>query len=59
MTNEYAHEFNRIKKVIESCETQDQYDNAIKWARKWCMRRCLSHPNIIEDCNKLYEDMSI
>ena len=57
MICEFINEFNRIKKVVESCETQEQYDNATRWAKNWCMRMCVAYPNVIKDCNKLYEEI--
>lgn len=57
MICEFINEFNHIKKVVESCETQEQYDNATRWAKNWCMRMCVAYPNIIDDCDKLYEDI--
>jgi len=53
----FIDEFTRIQDVIRSCKTEDQYNNAINWARNWCDRMCIAYPTAIENCDKLYENL--
>ena len=57
MICEFIYEFNHIKKVVESCETQEQLDNATRWAKSWCLRMRIAYPNVILNCEELFEEV--
>ena len=57
MIFEFIREFNHVKRVVESCKTPEQYENATKWAKNWSIASRVKYPNFIEDCNKLYEEV--
>jgi len=57
MMEDILFEYNRIKSVIKSCETEDQYNNAIKWANNWCSRTCKCYPKYIKNCNTFLEEI--
>ena len=50
----FLEQFKYVNRVVRSCQTVDQLENAMRWAEDWCKRMERIHPNIVKSYSELY-----
>jgi len=50
----YLQEYNYVKKVVNSCATEDQFIVAKKWAETWAIKAKRQYPDLIPSATDLY-----
>lgn len=55
--DDFLYEFAKVRKVIKSCVTREQYLNAYKWAEEWSKRMSNLHPDIVPDWKSLLDQV--
>tara|TARA_Y100000356_G_C11217792_1_gene267350 strand:+ start:172 stop:462 length:291 start_codon:yes stop_codon:yes gene_type:complete len=47
-------QFEYVKKVIESCQTDEQYQLAKEWAFQWAKRMKSNFPEVVKDSKEVF-----
>lgn len=54
---DFLYEFARVRKVIKSCTTNKQMENATIWAKDWSKRMASLYPDMIPSWEDLYQQV--
>jgi hypothetical protein len=54
---DFLYEFAKVRKVINSCRTEEQYQNAYRWARDWSKRMSHQYSDIVPDWESLLDQV--
>ena len=54
MTDRLLDEYKYVQKVVRSCVTEAQLENAKKWAEDWAWRMKAIYPNKVLSASDLY-----
>jgi len=52
--NEFLDQYEYVKKVVKSCKTKEQLNNAKSWAEDWTKRMKIQFPDYVKSCTDLY-----
>jgi hypothetical protein len=53
--NKFLDQYKYVSKVIDSCVTPEQLDNAKAWARDWSARMYRLYPKLVPSQEELYD----
>ena len=54
MTDRLLDEYKYVQKVVRSCVTEAQLENAKKWAEDWAWRMKANYPKEVHSATDLY-----
>jgi hypothetical protein len=54
---DFLYEFAHVRRIVHSCKTQDQYNNAHEWAKRWSKRMIKIYPNVAENWETLFDQV--
>lgn len=52
--NEFLDQYEYVKKVVKSCKTKEQLNNALSWAEDWAKRMKTHFPEYVKSYTDLY-----
>ena len=57
MINRLLEEYTFVKKVVHSCSSEEQLNNAYSWAQDWAMRMKRNYPQDVPSWEDLYQSV--